>query len=119
MGTVPFPFLIAAAISIVICLFGLMRKRAYLLHGKMHLMSPQHTLTCIVIALAPLQFLATIFQWVFSYIYGTTTFCILALLVTLASIIVNVAFQVMFTRNFDSKKIPADIDRKVRLGKMS
>lgn len=35
LGTLPYPFLIAAAIGIVICLFGLMRRRAYLRHGKM------------------------------------------------------------------------------------
>lgn len=38
---------------------------------------------------------------------------------TLASIIVNIAFQVMFIKEFDSKKIPTKIDRKVRLFKMS
>lgn len=60
LGTLPFPFLIAAGILTVICLLGLMRKQAYLSHGKMATRSPQNTITCIIIALAPLQFLATI-----------------------------------------------------------
>jgi proprotein convertase subtilisin/kexin type 5 len=54
LGILPYPFLIAAAIGIVICLFGLMRRRAYLRHGKMAWMSPQNTLTCIIVVIAPL-----------------------------------------------------------------
>lgn len=68
--------------------------------------------------LAPLQFFATIVQWVMAYLYGTSVFCILALLVTVAAIIIHVTFQVMFTRKFATRKIPYDIDRKVRLDKM-
>lgn len=49
-----FPFLITGLIFTIICLFGLMKKQAYLSHGKMALRAPQNTLTCIIIALAPL-----------------------------------------------------------------
>ena len=42
--------------------------------------------------LAPLQFFATIVQWVMAYLYGTSVFCILALLVTVAAIIIHVTF---------------------------
>ena len=69
--------------------------------------------------ISPLQFLATICQWILSAVYGTTTFCILAALVTVAAIAINIAFMVMFVKNFDSKKIPTEIDRRVRLDKMS
>jgi len=85
----------------------------------MALRSPQNTLTCIIVSLAPLQFLATITQWILSYVYGTSTFAILALIVTFAAIIVNVVFQIWFAKHFNSKKIPMEIDRKVRLGKMT
>ena len=51
--------------------------------------------------------------------YGTTTFCILAALVTVAAIIVNIAFHRTFIVNFDSLKVPIEIERKVRLNKMS
>lgn len=32
---------------------------------------------------------------------------------------INIAFIVMFIKNFDSKKIPYDIERRVRLDKMT
>lgn len=35
LGVIWFPFLIAAVIFTIICLFGLMKKRAYIHHGKM------------------------------------------------------------------------------------
>jgi len=40
LGTLPFPFLIAGAIFTVICLFGILKKRAFLSHGKMEFESP-------------------------------------------------------------------------------
>jgi hypothetical protein len=101
MGWIPFPFLIAAAIFTIICLFGMMKRKAYLSKGKMAMKSPQNTLTCIIVALAPLQFLATICQWILSLVYPLNTFAILAKLVTIAAIIINVAFQVWFSKAFN------------------
>lgn len=92
MGWFPFPFLIMATIWTIICLFGLMKRKAYLKNGKMAMKSPQNTLTCIIIGLAPLQFIATIFQWILSLIYPLNTFAILAIVVTLLAIILNVVF---------------------------
>lgn len=63
--------------------------------------------------------MATIAQWFLSYIYGTVTFAILALCVTGAAIIVNIVFAIWFGRHFNSKKIPDDIERRVRLNKMT
>ena len=63
--------------------------------------------------------MATIAQWILSYIYGTVTFAILALCVTGAAIIVNIVFAIWFGRHFNSKKIPDDIERRVRLNKMT
>lgn len=101
MGWIPFPFLIAAAIFTIICLFGMMKRKAYLHKGKMATKSPQNTLTCIIIVLAPLQFIATIFQWILSLIYPLNTFAILAIVVTVLAIILNVVFQVWFSRSFN------------------
>jgi hypothetical protein len=53
LGTLPYPFLIISLILIIVCLFGLMKKRAILFKNKMKLISPQHTVTCIIVALAP------------------------------------------------------------------
>jgi len=40
LGTLFYPFLIAALIGTIICLFGMMRRRAFISHGKMKMMSP-------------------------------------------------------------------------------
>lgn len=58
-GWVPFPFLICAAIFTTICLFGMSKRRAFVEKGKVITRPRQNTLTCIIVALAPLQFLAT------------------------------------------------------------
>jgi small-conductance mechanosensitive channel len=119
MGWFPFPFLIAAAIFTIICLFGIMKREAYLYKGKATWRSPQNTLTCIIVCLAPLQFIATIFQWILCLIYPLNTFAILSCVVTLFAIILNIVFQCWFARSFNQKKFPADIERRVRLDKMT
>lgn len=79
---------------------------------------PQNTITCIIIVLAPIQFVAIIAQWIFSFFYGAHTFCICAIAVTVAYIILNFTFQSLFFKYFDSKMVPMDIERKIRLGKL-
>lgn len=118
-GIIPFPFLIATLIFIVICLFGRMKKRAFINKGKMAIKSPQNTITCIIICIAPFQFLATIAQAFLSYVYKTNTFCYLAIAVIVLIMSVNMFYAVWFGWKFDSKKIPDEIERKVRLFKMS
>jgi hypothetical protein len=118
-GIIPFPFLILTFIASVVCSFGLMKKRAFLFQNKMKLESPQHTLTCIIVAIAPLQFLAVIIQWLTAYVYGTVIFAILPLVVTGVAVIINVFFSTSFHRHFTSKVVPLDYERRVRLGKMS
>jgi hypothetical protein len=54
LGTLPYPFLIAAVVGAVVCSLGMMKKRAYILHGKMAKYSPQNTLTCLIVIIAPL-----------------------------------------------------------------
>lgn len=47
------------------------------------------------------------------------TFAILALIVTFGAIIVNIVFQIWFSKHFNTKVIPKEIDRKVRLSKLT
>jgi L-lactate permease len=63
--------------------------------------------------------LATITQWILAYVYGTNIFAILAAIITLAAIIINIAFAISFKRKFNSHVLPVDMDRRVRLGKIS
>lgn len=76
-------------------------------------------MTCLIALLAPLQFVSIIAQWIFSYVYGTTTFCLLALVVSLAYVTLNIVFSVMFRNKINSLGMPNLIDRKVRLDKMT
>lgn len=66
-----------------------------------------------------MQFLATITQAILSIFYPVDTFAILAGVVILMAIVINFAFQIHFFKWFDSNRIPAEIDRRVRLGKMT
>ena len=116
-GTAPYPFLIMLAILWIICAFGMMKRRAILYKNKMKWTYPQRMITCMIICVAPLQFLATIAQWVFAYIYGTQIFAILALIVTAAALIINIVFQCHFLKRFDSRRLPMEWERRVRLGK--
>lgn len=95
-----------------------MKRRAYLHKGKMQWEFPQHTVTCLIVALAPLQFLATIAQWIFAYIYGTPIFTILTLIVTVGALIINIVFHCNFIKRFDSLHLPMEYERRVRLNKM-
>jgi len=69
-GTAPYPFLICFAIFAVICAFGMMMRKAYLHKGYIEYYSPQNLVVCLIIAVAPLQFLSIVAQAIFSYIYG-------------------------------------------------
>ena len=63
--------------------------------------------------------MAIIAQWVYSFFYGAHTFCICALAVTGAFIVLNLVYQCVFLKYFDSKMIPMEIERKIRRGKLS
>ena len=41
------------------------------------------------------------------------------MVVTLFAIIINVVFQIWFAKSFNEKKFPAEIERRVRLFKMT
>jgi hypothetical protein len=60
LGFIYFPFLIAAFVVCVICIFGLMKKKARIVKGKRQLYSSQNTPVAILALIAPLQFLATV-----------------------------------------------------------
>ena len=60
LGIIYYPWLLAALIGTLVSCFGIMRRRAVIFRGKIWMMSPQNTLTCIIVVIAPLQFLATV-----------------------------------------------------------
>lgn len=80
--------------------------------------STQNTVTCILAFIAPLQYLATIAQWVFSFLFGTYIFAALACGVTVVAFLINVIFQFMYGKKFNSKQMSADDMRRVREGKI-
>jgi hypothetical protein len=118
-GTAPYPFLICFGIFVVIILFGLMKRHAYIYKGLATMKSPQSTITCIIVAGAPLQFLACLAQWIFAFIYGTPIFTILTAIVFLGAVIINIVWHCHFLKRFDSQRLSIEDERKVRLNKIS
>lgn len=66
-----FPFLIAFGVLTVVVLFGMLSKRGVIDNRKAVMKNVQNTLTCILVVLGPIKALATIAQWILSYINGT------------------------------------------------
>ena len=80
LGMFYFPFLIAAAIGTIVSLFG---KTKSMVHRP---------IVSIIVCIAPLQFLATILQWILCFVYGTWTHAVLACIVTMICFITNIVF---------------------------
>lgn len=108
LGVIYFPFLIAALIMILIVLFGLLKKKPMRVKGKMSKVSTQKTVTCILVMIAPLQFLACVAQWLLGYFFSTWIHAGLAALVTLIMFILNIIFQINYGKKFNSKSLPKD-----------
>lgn len=70
-------------------------------------------------ALAFIQFLAIFAQWVFSFFYGAHIFCVCALGISVIFLILNCVYQCYFMYKFDRPHVPEDIERRIRLGKLS
>jgi hypothetical protein len=93
-GLIYFPFLIIALIFSLIAALGETKKRFKINKntGMMMSINPQNTIAVLVVVLAPIQFLAIIAQWVASFFYGAHTFCICAIAVTVAFVILNCVY---------------------------
>ena len=63
----PFPFLLCALISSLIVLFGMLKKKM----GKFRKLTiVQHTVTVIIVVIAPLQFFACALQAILAYLFS-------------------------------------------------
>jgi hypothetical protein len=113
LGMIYFPFLIAFGVLTVVVLFGMLSKRGVIDNRKAVMKNVQNTLTCILVVLGPIKALATIAQWILSYINGTQTFAILSIIVTLINLILNVAFVVWFTFKYIRKTKYTDLVEKI------
>ena len=98
----PFPFLIAASVGCLIAVFGLCKKKA----GRTKYISTQNTITCIIVILAPLQFLALIAMSIWAGLFGTTKICYASLALIVCLIILNFVFFYAYQQLFAVMKTP-------------
>ena len=61
----------------------------------------QHTVTCILVAIAPLQLLACAAQAVLAYLYGVKIHFYLAAAVFATYCVINFAFEIMYDVQFN------------------
>lgn len=69
--------------------------------------------------LAPLQALATVAQWVLSYLYNTMTHMYLAMCVSVIILIVNLAYSYQFASKFRTMKLTKEALDKIKRGKLT
>ena len=89
-----FPFICAALISILTIILGKCKKKKNEFNVKNKI--EQKTVTVVICAISPLQWLAIIGQAVLAGIYGTMTFCYLSAAVFIAFCILNMVFEIFF-----------------------
>lgn len=107
LGILYFPWLIAATVLTLVCLFGLMRRREVGVKGQKKAVTKsfQHTISCITIVIAPIQTLATNAQYVLAILYGTTVHAALAIAVACIIIVINLVFMILFCKDFRGKTL--------------
>lgn len=103
----------------MVVLFGKLKKKAILVKGKVEKVSYQSSITSILVFLAPLQALATVAQWVLSYLYNTMTHMYLAMCVTAIILIVNCAYMFQFRKKFRTMKLTKEAQDKVKRKKIT
>jgi hypothetical protein len=84
---------LAACIAILIVLFGMCKKKE---KAFTKVSITQHTVTCILVAIAPLQWLACAAQAVLAYLYGVQIHFYLAAAVFATYCVINFAFEIMY-----------------------
>ena len=114
-----FPFLIAAAIFTIVILFGRYKKKAILVKGKVVKVSYQSSITCIIVFIAPLQALATVFQWILAILYGTMVHAYLAFAVSIIILLINLVYQCQFSSKFRSQSLTKEAADKIKRGKLT
>lgn len=83
------------------------------------MISTQNTVTAILALIAPLQFLATITQAVFCYIFKVWVHAFLATAVVACFMILNIIFMCVYWRKYQSTYLPEEKTKLVRAGKLS
>lgn len=53
-GIIYYPWLLMALVGSVVVFIGMIKRKAYIHRGQIYQTSPQNTLTCIIVVLAPL-----------------------------------------------------------------
>lgn len=117
IGIIPFPFLIAAFIGCVIALFGKCKKKLVGRNNKY--ISTQHTLTCFIVIIAFIQFLAMMAMIVWAFLFELTFLMLGALGLFGLLILINVVFQIAYSCVFNRRVTPRDKQRKYKEGKIS
>ena len=88
IGILPFPFLIAAFFGCLIALFGKCKKKP----GRTKYISTQNTITCFIVIIAFIQFLAIIALIIWALLFGTVFLFIAACAIIALLIILNIVF---------------------------
>lgn len=98
-----FPFICAWLISCLIIVFGKYKKKQSFVDTRVN--NKQSTITVIICALSPLQWLALIAQIVFAFLYGVKLHFYLALIVFALFCILNISFCIYFDQSFAKKEL--------------
>lgn len=117
IGILPFPFLIAAFFGCMIAMFGKCKKKLVGRNNKY--ISTQNTITCFIVIIAFIQFLAVIALIIWALLFGTMFLFYAAVGLLGLLILLNIIFQIFYTCTFNRNVTPADKLRKYKEGKMS
>lgn len=88
IGILPFPFLIAAFFGCLIAVFGKCKKKP----GRTKFISTQNTITCFIIIIAFIQFLAVIALIIWAVLFGTMLLFFAGCILLAFMIILNIVF---------------------------
>lgn len=115
IGILPFPFLIAAFFMCLIALFGRCKKKP----GRTKFISTQNTITCFIVIIAFIQFLAIIAMVIWALLFGTMFLFYAAVALLAILVLLNMMFQIFYTCTFNTNITPKDKLRKYREGKIT
>lgn len=114
MGILPFPFLIAAFFGCLIALFGQCKKSTRFASQKQS--SSQNTITCFIVIIAFIQFLALIALIVWSLLFGTNMLFFAGCIMLGLLIFLNIGFQYFYSYTFNRQFVKEDKVRKFKEG---
>ena len=115
IGILPFPFLIAAFFGCLIAVFGKCKKKP----GRTKFISTQNTITCFIVIVAFIQFLAVIALIIWAVLFGTMLLFIAGCTLLFLMVVLNIVFQIFYSYTFNRNVTPKDKRRKYKEGKIS